>query len=552
MTVANAKIVQPDRILSGWLQLADGRIAEIGPGTPPGIPDHDLEGRLVVPGFVDMHAHGGAGGSYPSGDRGEARLAHEFHLNRGTTTMVASLVTASLADLVTAITALAELCEEGLFAGIHLEGPYLAPARCGAHDPEQLRDPDRAELAALLDAGRGHIRMVTIAPELVGGNGRTSGVDLVRDVVAWGAIAAVGHTEATYEQTRAAIDAGARVATHLFNAMRPLNHREPGPIGAALDDDQMTIELINDGVHVSPTVARVVFAAAAGRVALVTDAMAAAGLGDGDYRLGPTEITVRGGRAMVAGGTSIAGSTISMSDAFRNAVGVLGLPLEVAVSATSLVPARALGVADEVGSLEAGKRADLVVLDAGLEPVGVMRAGTWVRSPDGPPAPPINVARSEPGVGLPGVTIPDIELPGLGDTEALAADEGLPETGDGLSEAAGSGPASGGTASGGAADTGVPGADEPGPAEPGAGETDAAAGGALHGTDGTGGAPDAPGTGGTETAGEDAADDADDEGGAGAAGRGESGSGRDGDPGGASGGPGTVFGGPPGAPGGVL
>jgi N-acetylglucosamine-6-phosphate deacetylase len=348
----------------------------------PEATEYDLGGSLVVPGFVDMHVHGGAGGAYPSGDHEEARRAQAYHLDRGTTTTVASLVTAGLADMTRAVASLAELCEAGLLAGIHLEGPYLARSRCGAHQPELLREPDRAELAALLDAGRGHVRMVTVAPELRGGaRGRTSGIDLVRDIVAWGAIAAIGHTEATYDEARAAIDAGARVATHLFNAMPPLGHREPGPVGAALEDDEVIVELINDGVHVSASVARVTFAAAAGRIALITDAMPAAGLGDGDYRLGPIEVTVTDGRATVTGGSSIAGSTIVMADALRRAVGVLGLPVEVAAVASSLTPARALGLADEIGSLEPGKRADLVVLDEELEPEAVMQAGTWIREP---------------------------------------------------------------------------------------------------------------------------------------------------------------------------
>jgi N-acetylglucosamine-6-phosphate deacetylase len=384
MTLANARIVQPHGVLDGWIRVSDGRIEEIGPGTPPGAPEHDLGGALVVPGFVDIHVHGGAGGSFPSGDHGEARKARAFHLEHGTTTTVASLVTASLLEMTKHVGLLAELCEEGLLAGVHLEGPYLAPSRCGAHQPDLLRAPDRAELAALLDAGRGQVRVVTVAPELVSETGRTTGVDLVRDIVAWGAVAAVGHTEATYEQARAAFDAGATVATHLFNAMRPLHHREPGPVGAALENPMVTVELINDGVHVADSVARLVFAAADNRVALVTDAMPAAGLGDGDYRLGPMEVTVRDGRATLAGGTSIAGSTITMAAAFRRAVRELQLSVEVVAEAAALTPARVLGLADEIGSLEAGKRADLVVLDDDLEPAAVMRAGTWVRPPSEP------------------------------------------------------------------------------------------------------------------------------------------------------------------------
>lgn len=380
-TLVNARIVQPHGVLAGWIRVADGRIAEIGSGDPTEPPDHDLDGSLVVPGFVDVHVHGGAGGSYPTGDHDQALRAREYHLEHGTTTTVASLVTSSLLDLTKTVGRLAELCDDDVLAGIHLEGPYLARSRCGAHEPDQLRAPDRAELAALLDAGRGHVRMVTVAPELRGANGRTSGIDLIRDVVAWGAVAAVGHTEATYEEARAAFDAGATVATHLFNAMRPLHHREPGPIGAALENPLVTVELINDGVHVADAAARLVFAAADDRVALVSDAMPAAGLDDGDYRLGPMRVAVRGGRATVAGSDAIAGSTITMATAFRRAVWDLLLPVDLVARAASLTPAKVLGLDDEIGSLEVGKRADLVVLDDALWPAAVMLRGSWVRPP---------------------------------------------------------------------------------------------------------------------------------------------------------------------------
>ncbi|GAA4299157.1 hypothetical protein GCM10023178_70000 [Actinomadura luteofluorescens] len=213
--------------------------------------------------------------------------------------------------------------------------------------------------------------MITLAPELPGA------LDLVREAVDAGVIAAVGHTDGTGEAARAAFDAGARVATHLFNAMRPRQHREGGPVAAALNDPRITVELINDGVHVEPAVARLVFAATP-RVALITDAMAAAGMGDGDYRLGVMDVEVRGGRAVLAGGTSIAGSTITMADAFRRAVADVGLPIERAAEAASLTPARALGLDARVGSLEPGKDADLVVLDDDLRVDWVMKWGRRV------------------------------------------------------------------------------------------------------------------------------------------------------------------------------
>jgi N-acetylglucosamine-6-phosphate deacetylase len=272
-----------------------------------------------------------------------------------------------------AVRELALLVQDGRLAGVHLEGPWLSPRRSGAHQPGSLTEPDPASVEALLDAGDGAIRMVTLAPELAGG------LDAVRLLADRGVVAAIGHTDATYDEACAAIDAGARLGTHLFNAMRPLHHRDPGPVGALLDSP-VDVELIADGVHLHPAVLRTVFAAKPGRCILVTDAMAAAGAPDGDYRLGPMTIEVRGGVARLADGTgtgAIAGSTLTMAAAVRFAAGEAGLPLLDVVHAAATAPARAWGLTD-VGALEAGRRADLVVLDDRLEVVRVMRAGAWV------------------------------------------------------------------------------------------------------------------------------------------------------------------------------
>jgi N-acetylglucosamine-6-phosphate deacetylase len=270
---------------------------------------------------------------------------------------------------------LAEQVRKGWVAGIHLEGPWLAPGRRGAHEPSALRDPDPAEVDRLLAAGDETIRMVTLAPELEGAQ------EAIRRVVAGGAVAAVGHTDATYQQTRAAIEAGATVATHLFNAMRPVHHREPGPVIALLEDPGVTVELVGDGVHVHPALARHVWAAAgADRVALVTDAMAAAGMPDGAYRLGALPVEVVDGVARVAGTDTIAGSTATMDRLFRFAVAHSDLDpdqaLLAAVRQTSVTPARALGLG--VRELAAGTVADLVVLDETRTVTRVMRRGTWV------------------------------------------------------------------------------------------------------------------------------------------------------------------------------
>ncbi|MEV5413841.1 N-acetylglucosamine-6-phosphate deacetylase [Thermopolyspora sp. NPDC052614] len=375
ITLTNTRLVLADEVREGWLTIEDRLVTHVGRGAAPG-DGVDLGGRYVLPGFVDLHHHGGDGGSYPAADAEQAARAARFHLGHGTTTGVASLVTAGPDDLARAVGVLADLCDDGVFAGIHLEGPYISAARCGAHDPALLRDPDPAELSALIKAGRGHVRMLTIAPELPGA------LDVIRLAARQGVIAALGHSDASYERTLDGIEAGGSVATHLFNAMPPLHHRRPGPIAALLEDDRVTVELINDGVHVHPAVLRLAHATAGpDRVALVTDAMAAAGLGDGSYRLGPMAVEVSGGVARLAEGGAIAGSTLTMDVAFRRAVREVGLTLPEAARAAALTPAQVLGVDDRVGSIAAGKDADLLVLSDDLAVDAVMKGGTWVVPP---------------------------------------------------------------------------------------------------------------------------------------------------------------------------
>ncbi|MEO3793786.1 N-acetylglucosamine-6-phosphate deacetylase [Nonomuraea sp. B10E15] len=375
LTLADARIVTPAGVHEGWLTIEDGRITHVGHGSAPG-PGLSVGGKHVVPGFVDIHNHGGAGGSFPAGELDRARDAVALHRRHGTTTTMASLVTETPDNLLRAASALAELCDEGLLAGIHFEGPYISRARCGAHDPALLREPSPQEFAELVKAGRGHVRMVTIAPELPGA------LDTIRLAVSEGVIAAVGHSDAGYDQAIAGIEAGASVATHLYNAMPPLGHRAPGPIAALLDDERVTIELINDGVHVHPAMLRLAYEVAGpGRTALITDAMSATGLGDGDYVLGSMAVRVDGGVARLVEGGSIAGSTLTMDVAFRRSVREVGMSLPDAVQVASLTPARVLGLADRIGSIAVGKAADLVVMSDALEVSGVMKDGVWVTEP---------------------------------------------------------------------------------------------------------------------------------------------------------------------------
>ncbi|MEU6482451.1 N-acetylglucosamine-6-phosphate deacetylase [Streptomyces sp. NPDC046887] len=372
--LAGARVVLPGGTVENGRVVVEGsRIAEHAPADAP---TYDLAGHWIIPGFVDLHNHGGGGASFSSGSLEEVLKGVETHRRHGTTTLVASTVTGELDFLAHRAGELAELAEQGDLAGVHFEGPFISPCRKGAHSEQLLRYPDPAEVRKLVDAARGHARMVTLATELPGG------LDSVRMLAEQGVIAAVGHTDATYEQTREAIDAGATVATHLFNAMPPLGHRAPGPIAALLEDERVTVELINDGVHLHPAALELAFhRAGAGRVAFITDAMDAAGFGDGLYRLGPLEVEVRDGVARLAEGGSIAGSTLTLDTAFRRAVTVDGLPVEDVVRAVSTNPARLLGLDDRIGSLEPGKDADLVVLDADFALVGVARKGQWVIEP---------------------------------------------------------------------------------------------------------------------------------------------------------------------------
>ncbi|MEU6224642.1 N-acetylglucosamine-6-phosphate deacetylase [Streptomyces sp. NPDC047042] len=377
MVFSGARLVFPTGVIEGaQLTVAGTQFAEHPHENAQQI---DVRDHWVVPGFVDLHNHGGGGASFTSGTPEDILKGIHTHRTHGTTTLVASTVTGDMDTLTAQAGLLSEFAEQGDLAGVHFEGPFISPCRKGAHSEALLRDPDPAEVRKLIDAARGQARMLTLATELPGG------LDSVRLLVEHGVLAAIGHTDATYEQTVRAIDAGATVATHLFNAMPTLGHREPGPIAALLEDERITVELINDGTHLHPAALQLAFRhAGADRVAFITDAMDAAGFGDGRYLLGPLEVEVSEGVARLVEGGSIAGSTLTLDRAFRRAVTVDRLPVTDVVAALSANPARLLGMYDRVGSLEPGKDADLVLLDADFALKGVMRKGSWVVKPQLP------------------------------------------------------------------------------------------------------------------------------------------------------------------------
>ncbi|WP_328440018.1 N-acetylglucosamine-6-phosphate deacetylase [Streptomyces sp. NBC_00444] len=374
LVLSGANVVMPTGTVKDGSVIVDGtRIAATAPENAQVI---DVTNHWLLPGFVDIHNHGGGGASFTSGTPDDVVTGIHTHRLHGTTTLVASTVTGDMDFLVQRAGLLSELAEQGDIAGIHFEGPFISPCRKGAHSEELLRDPDPAEVRKLIDAARGKAKMVTLATELPGG------IDSVRLLAEHGVIAAIGHTDATYEQTVEAIEAGATVATHLFNAMPTLGHRSPGPIAALLEDDRITVELINDGTHLHPASLQLAFHhAGASRVAFITDAMDAAGFGDGRYMLGPLEVEVSEGVARLVEGGSIAGSTLTLDRAFKRAVTIDRLPVEDTVTALSANPARLLGMYDTIGSLEPGKYADLVILDTDFELKGVMRRGEWVVNP---------------------------------------------------------------------------------------------------------------------------------------------------------------------------
>ncbi|KUH84809.1 N-acetylglucosamine-6-phosphate deacetylase [Mycobacterium sp. IS-1556] len=374
--IAAGTMVLDDQVCKpGWLAISAGRISECGHGPAPRPPDRDFANHVVVPGFVDMHVHGGGGASYTDGISSEIEQAAEFHRRHGTTTTVASLVTASPDDLLRQVQALAEMTRQQTVAGVHLEGPWLSAARCGAHDSTLLRNPDPAEIDALLAAADGTIRMVTLAPELPGSQ------DAITRLADADVIVAIGHTDTSYDDAKRAIELGATVGTHVFNGMRPLHHRDPGPALALLEEPRVTVELIADGVHVHRALVRqVIETVGPDRVALITDAMAAAGLPDGPFRIGALEVEVAERIARVRGTSTIAGSTATMDQLFRTAVGQLGGSDEALAKAarmTATTPAHALRL-DRVGSLRVGMDGNCVVLDEDLHVHQVMLDGAWL------------------------------------------------------------------------------------------------------------------------------------------------------------------------------
>ena len=368
-----AHVVTPDGVLDdAVVEVRGERVASVHANAW----DERAErlGGWVVPGFVDTHVHGGGGHDYASADADEILGARDFHARHGTTTTFASLVTGSVDDLCARLDVLADLVEDGHLAGAHLEGPFLSASQPGAHEPSLLRAPDPESVDRLVEAGRGCLRLVTLAPELRGG------LDAVRRFVAAGVHVAVGHTTADDAMLVRALEAGADVGTHVFNAMPPVHHRKPGPVPRLLTDTRVAAELIADGFHVAPEVLRMAMGAAGpDGVVLVTDAMVAAGMPDGPYALGGLDVRVTDGQARLVGTDgepgAIAGSTLTTGRAFGLVAGLTG-DLAVASRFASTNAARHYGL--DAGTVQAGGPADLCLVDDTGALQRVMRRGRWL------------------------------------------------------------------------------------------------------------------------------------------------------------------------------
>jgi N-acetylglucosamine-6-phosphate deacetylase len=373
--LAGGRVVTPDGVLTdAWVHVAGDTIVSIGTGRPAiDAPVVDLAGAWLLPGYVDLHMHGGGGYSVAS-SLAAMDEAVAFHRIRGTTSTLVSLMTASVAELTEQLGWAAELARRGPMPrgsvlGSHLEGPFLSSRRCGAQNQAHIIAPSSAVLDRLLAASEGTLRMITLAPELEGA------LSLIGPLREAGVIVAMGHSDANYEEAAAAIRAGANHATHLFNAMPPLHHREPGLVGAVLEAG-ISCELINDGRHLHHAVIRLVSSLRTCPV-LVTDAIDATGVGDGTFDLGGQEVHVHDGEARLASTESLAGSTLTMDHALRRAVKASGLSVEQASAAASTNPARVLGLDASIGSIAPGRRGDLVVLDDDLQVTAVMAGGAW-------------------------------------------------------------------------------------------------------------------------------------------------------------------------------
>jgi N-acetylglucosamine-6-phosphate deacetylase len=382
MLIAAARIITASGARSGanavlapgYVSWVDGRVATVGAGPPPSKPDLRLPDGVLVPGLVDLQVNGYFGVELAATDRADWLMVAHRLAETGTTAFMPTFITSPLDDLAEALrraaglyAKLADGSQGARVLGVHAEGPFISPRRPGAHNPEWIVDPDPVAVGMLLEAGSGHLRMVTMAPELDGA------LAAVKQFTAAGVLVSVGHSDATAQQVSAAARGGASMVTHLFNAQRPMHHRDPGVVGQALADSRLTSSLIADLHHVSGQVAAIAFAAAPGRICLITDAAACAGMPPGRYVLGgePIDLAEGDGTPPVRSDGTIAGSALRMDSAVANLVAT-GVGLAEAVAAATRIPADQIGRTD-LGRIAPGAAADLAWLSDNLR-----TQATWV------------------------------------------------------------------------------------------------------------------------------------------------------------------------------
>jgi N-acetylglucosamine-6-phosphate deacetylase len=366
----------PTVLSPGYVLIEDGWISEVGAGEPPEPPDEHLDHGVLAPGFVDLQVNGYYGVEFDAVNETEWRLVAERLPETGTTAFLPTFITAPLPQLTDALKAAADLTEllattptAAHVLGVHVEGPFINPVRGGAHNQEWMIDPTPEAVSALIDAAQGHLKIMTLAPE------RPGALGAIRQLTEHDVLVSVGHSDALARQVAEAADAGARMVTHLFNGQRPLHHREPGVVGQALADPRLTSGLIADLSHVAGPVCAIAFAAAPGRIALVTDAAACAGMPPGEYMLGgqPIELPPGDGVPPVRSDGTLAGSALRMDVAVGNLVSV-GVGLPAAVAAATRIPADLIGRSD-LGRIAPGARADLTWLGSGLRAEATWLAG---------------------------------------------------------------------------------------------------------------------------------------------------------------------------------
>ena len=381
--IMNGTIITPFHLVSAKAIIVEkGRIREIvnkeeiSSATLTGAKVIEGKDKFIVPGYIDIHVHGGGGSDVMDGDYEAINQIAIAHSHFGTTSFLPTTMTMSKDKIIRSLRSICEAVKKGTagaeILGIHMEGPYINPEKKGAQKEDDIKKISIEEFLEFNQASGNLIRLVTIAPEMPGAIG------LIKYLYKQGIIASVGHTNATYVQTQAGIQAGLSHVTHTFDAMRGLHHREPGVVGAALTSPELTVEIIADGVHIHPIVLKILTKIKEGeKVVLITDAMRAAGLKEGTYDLGGQEVIVNKGQARLKDGT-LAGSVLTMDKAVKNMVNKIGIQLPKAIQMASYNPAKSIGIDDKKGSLEPGKDADIVILNKNLETELTIVAGKIV------------------------------------------------------------------------------------------------------------------------------------------------------------------------------